>query len=113
MDVHLSSNNERNNIHFNLIFLGIFLMEIISGIIGVFMLSIRIDLLILLFSIIFMSGIYTVNYSLLLLLLLLLFHLNTNLFLFYFKISKKTLSHLLAFCIINLSPIAVLIGPII
>ena len=61
----LSFNGERKNKrnrYFNTIFLGIFLTEIITYIIlGLFVLPIRIDWLIVLISVILMSGTYTVS----------------------------------------------------
>ncbi|RGB42866.1 hypothetical protein C1646_661855 [Rhizophagus diaphanus] len=54
------SNNKRNR-YFNIIFLGIFLAEIIIYIIGMVILPIRTDLLIIITSVFFMSGIYTIR----------------------------------------------------
>jgi len=45
----------------NIIFLVIFLIEIIFGIIGIFILPFRIEHLVLFVSVIFVSGIYTVS----------------------------------------------------
>ena len=45
----------------NIIFLVIFLIEIIFGIIGTFILPLRIEYLAVLVSVIFVSGIHTVN----------------------------------------------------
>ncbi|CAB5196122.1 unnamed protein product [Rhizophagus irregularis] len=73
-----NSNNEnqnKRNRYFNIIFLGIFLTEIIIYIIGIVILPIRSDWLIILVSVIFISGIYT-----------------------FFK---KTLFYLSAFCVGN------------
>jgi hypothetical protein len=64
-----SSNNEKKNKRnrfLNIIFLGIFLAEIIIGIIGMVILPIKTDLLIIFVSITFVSGIYTVSCFLLL-----------------------------------------------
>ncbi|GES90713.1 hypothetical protein GLOIN_2v1569739 [Rhizophagus clarus] len=84
MDLH--SNDEENNKRnrcLNIIFLGIFLAEIIIYLIGIVVLPIRTDFLIVLVSAIFISGIYT-----------------------YFK---KTLLHLSAFCIVNMMQSIILI----
>ncbi|CAB4439957.1 unnamed protein product [Rhizophagus irregularis] len=79
------SNDERNkrNRYFNIIFLGIFLTEIIIYIIGIVILPIRSDFLIILVSVIFISGIYT-----------------------FFK---KTLLYLSAFCVVNMIQCIILI----
>ena len=64
----LSLNNERNSKrirYFKIIFLGIFLTEIIIYSVGLFISPIRTDWLIGLVSAIFISGIYTVSYFLL------------------------------------------------
>ncbi|CAB4406206.1 unnamed protein product [Rhizophagus irregularis] len=79
-------NNERKNKrnHFlNIIFLGIFLAEIIIYIIGIVILPIRTDWLISFASVFFVSGIYT-----------------------FFK---KTLLYLLAFCVVNIIQCIILI----
>ncbi|PKY51230.1 hypothetical protein RhiirA4_424362 [Rhizophagus irregularis] len=59
-----NSNNEKKNKrnrYFNIIFLGIFLTEIITYIIGIVILPIRSDWLIMPVSVIFISGIYTIR----------------------------------------------------
>ncbi|GET51156.1 hypothetical protein GLOIN_2v1569739 [Rhizophagus irregularis DAOM 181602=DAOM 197198] len=81
-----NSNNEnqnKRNRYFNIIFLGIFLTEIIIYIIGIVILPIRSDWLIILVSVIFISGIYT-----------------------FFK---KTLFYLSAFCVVNMIQCIILI----
>ncbi|POG65413.1 hypothetical protein GLOIN_2v423846 [Rhizophagus irregularis DAOM 181602=DAOM 197198] len=81
-----NSNNEnqnKRNRYFNIIFLGIFLTEIIIYIIGIVILPIRSDCLIILVSVIFISGIYT-----------------------FFK---KTLLYLSAFCVVNVIQCIILI----
>ncbi|CAB4406210.1 unnamed protein product [Rhizophagus irregularis] len=81
-----NSNNEnqnKRNRYFNIIFLGIFLTEIIIYIIGIVILPIRSDWLIILVSVIFISGIYT--------------------------FLKKTLFYLSAFCVVNMIQCIILI----
>ncbi|CAB4406213.1 unnamed protein product [Rhizophagus irregularis] len=81
-----NSNNEKKNKrnrYFNIIFLGIFLTEIITYIIGIVILPIRSDWLIMPVSVIFISGIYT-----------------------FFK---KTLLYLSAFCVVNMIQCIILI----
>ncbi|RIA80956.1 hypothetical protein C1645_837807 [Glomus cerebriforme] len=67
--------------YFNLMFLGTFLIEIMFGIIGIF--KLHTDILVILTSVIFVFGIFT--------------------------IVGKNLLHLLAFCIAHIAPILILI----
>ncbi|PKY44413.1 hypothetical protein RhiirA4_419019 [Rhizophagus irregularis] len=84
MDFGLNNEKKNKRNHFlNIIFLGIFLVEIIIYIIGIVILPIRTDWLITFASVFFVSGIYT-----------------------FFR---KTLLYLLAFCVVNIIQSIILI----